>query len=172
MELRYVKAFSVSVLLWGFLFFFSSLAFRGCSLFSDGGSKGSITLSLHLAEKGAAEDVSSLPADSTLLQASQGKMPPSSQAATEPPVQSGQPADKEPAAMPANAEAVANFAATSSESDLSAAARTEVSPQKDASENVTDSAFPAATEASETEGSSLSGIRPSSSGSASGKPRF
>ena len=181
MELRYVKAFSVSVLLWGFLFLLSSLAFRGRSLFSDGGSKGSITLSLRLTEKGAAEesalseaDASSiqapgvtaaddafLMADSTLTQALFSE--------PQPPSQSGQSADKVSATMPVNADSAANFATTSSESGVSAAASTEVSPQKDASQNTAKTAFPAATDASETEVSSRSGLHSSLSGEASGK---
>ena len=176
MELRYVKAFSVSVLLWGFLFFLSSLAFRGRSLFFDGGSKGSITISLRLSEKGAAEDSVLSEADASSIQApgvpaaaDASLMEDSTltQALFSEPQPPSQDASWKTATMPVNAEAAANFAATSSESSVSAAS-TEVSPQKDASENAAYSAFPAATEASETEGSSLSGIRPSSSGSASG----
>ena len=194
MELRYVKAFSVSVLLWGFLFFLSSLAFRGRSLFFDGGSKGSITISLRLAEKGAAEDSALSEADASSIQAP--GVPAADDASLmedstltqalykepQPPSQSGQSADKVSATMPVNADsaadaaasasesvvsAAANFAATSSESSVSAAS-TEVSPQKDASENAAYSAFPAATEASETEVSSRSGLHSSLSGEASG----
>ena len=191
MELRYVKAFSVSVLLWGFLFFLSSLAFRGRSLFFDGGSKGSITLSLRLAEKGAAVDSAlseadassiqapgvpaaddvSLMADSTLTQASFSESQPPSQDASwktaTMPVNADSAADAAASSSESVVSAVANFAATSSESSVSAAS-TEVSPQKDASQNTAKSASPAATDASETEVSSRSGLHSASSGEASG----
>lgn len=160
MELRYIKAFSVSVLLWIFLFFSVSLALRGRSLFSDGGSKGSITLSLRLTEKGASDDASSLPADSTPAQSSFSE--PQSQAVPQ------KPAVEKSGLMPVNEEYAADSAVAVSESVVSAAAKTEASLQKDASEIAADSAFSAAKDAFETEDSSLSGMHSSLSVESSG----